>query len=81
MIVPGLFRHRLARGETLIGLSRRIYGGTAASNALASLNGIDDPAELAATLRDRVGVVEHGLFLGMASEVIVAKTDGIRIMK
>jgi len=44
-------------------------------------NGIDNPAELAATLRDRVGVMEHGLFLGMASEVIVAGADGIKIMK
>jgi ribose 5-phosphate isomerase A len=44
-------------------------------------DGIDDPADLAATLRDRVGVVEHGLFLGMASEVIVAKADGLHFIK
>jgi ribose 5-phosphate isomerase A len=44
-------------------------------------NGIDDPQELANTLRDRVGVVEHGLFLGMASEIIVAEADGLRIMQ
>jgi ribose 5-phosphate isomerase A len=44
-------------------------------------NGIDDPIELAARLRDRTGVVEHGLFLGMAQEAVVATADGIRILK
>lgn len=43
--------------------------------------GIDTPTEVDAALRNRVGVVEHGLFLGMASEVIVAHTDGIRVLK
>ena len=40
-------------------------------------NGIDNSAELAAVLRNRVGVVEHGLFLDMADEVIVAGSDGV----
>ncbi len=43
--------------------------------------GIDDPQQLAGILRDRVGVVEHGLFLGMASEVIVAEARGLRIIQ
>ena len=43
-------------------------------------HGIDDPAAMAATLRDRVGVIEHGLFLDMASEIIVAAQDGIRVI-
>lgn len=42
--------------------------------------GIDRPAELAATLKNRPGVVEHGLFLGMASEALVATADGITVM-
>jgi ribose 5-phosphate isomerase A len=42
--------------------------------------GIDDPPELAATLRDRVGVVEHGLFLNMAQEAIVARLGGLDYM-
>ncbi len=42
--------------------------------------GIDDPSALALTLKNRVGVVEHGLFLGMATEVIVATADGIRVL-
>ena len=40
-------------------------------------NGIDNPAELAVALCNRVGVVEHGLFLDMADEVIVAGSDGV----
>lgn len=43
--------------------------------------GIDHPAELAATLKSRPGVVEHGLFLSMASEAIVASADGITVMR
>jgi ribose 5-phosphate isomerase A len=43
-------------------------------------HGIDDPAELAATLKIRPGVVEHGLFLGMAAAAIVATETGLRAM-
>jgi ribose 5-phosphate isomerase A len=39
---------------------------------------IADPPELAAKLKLRAGIVEHGLFLGLATEVIVAGRDGIR---
>lgn len=44
-------------------------------------NGINNPPELAATLKSRPGVVEHGLFLGIASEAIVATPDGIKVMR
>ena len=44
-------------------------------------NGIDDPAALSITLHGRVGVVEHGLFLGMATEVIIAEETGLRFIK
>ncbi len=43
-------------------------------------NGINDPAALNAQLHGRTGVVEHGMFLGMADEVIVAGSNGIRVM-
>jgi ribose 5-phosphate isomerase A len=43
-------------------------------------HGIDHPAELATTLRSRTGVVEHGLFLGIASEAIVADANGLQMM-
>jgi ribose 5-phosphate isomerase A len=39
---------------------------------------IDDPGTLAAQLSTRAGVVEHGLFLGLATDLIVAAADGIR---
>jgi ribose 5-phosphate isomerase A len=37
-----------------------------------------DPAGLAAQLKNRTGIVEHGLFIGLASDVIVAGKDGCR---
>lgn len=41
---------------------------------------IDDPAKLAAQLKARTGIIEHGLFIDLASEVVVAGEDGIRIL-
>ncbi len=43
--------------------------------------GIDDPEALGRTLNEWPGVMEHGLFLGMASGVIVAAETGIRVMR
>jgi ribose 5-phosphate isomerase A len=37
-----------------------------------------DPAGLAVLLKGRAGIVEHGLFIGLASDVIVAGKDGCR---
>lgn len=42
--------------------------------------GIADAAGLASTLKAQLGVVEHGLFLGMASACIVASEDGVRVL-
>ncbi len=42
---------------------------------------IADPAALAARLAARAGIVEHGLFCGIASQVIVAGKDGIRELR
>ena len=39
---------------------------------------IDDPSGLAAQLERRAGIVGHGLFLGLASAVVVAGPAGIR---
>jgi ribose 5-phosphate isomerase A len=41
---------------------------------------IDDPGSLAIKLKQRTGIVEHGLFVGMATEVVVAGSDGIRVL-
>ena len=38
---------------------------------------IPRPAELAAELGSRAGIIEHGLFLGLATDVIVAGAAGI----
>lgn len=38
---------------------------------------ITSPAELAVTLCARAGIVEHGLFLGLATDVIIAGREGI----
>jgi ribose 5-phosphate isomerase A len=42
---------------------------------------ISEPAELAARLDGRAGIVEHGLFLGLASDVIVGTGEGPRHLK
>ena len=42
---------------------------------------INQPAALAAQLSARAGIVGHGLFLGLATDVIVAGPDGIRYLR
>lgn len=42
---------------------------------------INDVNALAAKLNERAGIVEHGLFLGIAADVIVAGADGVRHLK
>lgn len=44
-------------------------------------DGIADPAALDAELHARAGVVETGLFLGMAERAIIAGTDGVRVIE
>ena len=40
-----------------------------------------DPYNLAAKLNERAGIVEHGLFLGLATDVIVASEGEVRHLK
>jgi ribose 5-phosphate isomerase A len=47
----------------------------------AAFGPMDDPAAIAEKLNGRAGIVEHGLFLGLAHDVIVAGKDGIRHLK
>lgn len=42
---------------------------------------IAHPAELAAKLKARTGIVEHGLFIGMTSELIIAGPRGVEIRR
>jgi ribose 5-phosphate isomerase A len=39
---------------------------------------IEKPRELAALLEARAGIVEHGLFLDIATDVLVGESDGVR---
>ncbi|MGD2205686.1 MAG: ribose-5-phosphate isomerase RpiA [Anaerolineae bacterium] len=53
-------------------------------NYLASCwfrEGITDPYGLARVLADRPGILEHGLFLDLASAVIVAGAEGVRVLE
>ena len=43
-------------------------------------DGIADADALEAQLRERSGVVESGLFLGMADTAILASADGIQVL-
>lgn len=43
----------------------------------ASFGPIARPEHLASRLSQRVGIIEHGLFLGLASEIIVAGKKGV----
>ena len=47
----------------------------------ANFGEMADPIGIAARLNERAGIVEHGLFLGLASDVLVAAEDGIRHLK
>ncbi len=47
---------------------------------LAFAGGIGEPERLAAELKAVTGVLEHGLFLGMAGAAIVAGPEGVRVL-
>jgi ribose 5-phosphate isomerase A len=47
----------------------------------AALERIADPALLARCLADIPGVVEHGLFIGLAKTAIIAGPDGVRTVE
>jgi ribose 5-phosphate isomerase A len=47
----------------------------------AQLGRIDDPKALAHALSGIPGVMEHGLFVGMAQQVIIAGSNGVRIVE
>jgi len=44
----------------------------------ADFGPIDDPAELSRTLDSRPGIVGHGLFLDLATDLVVAYPEGVR---
>jgi ribose 5-phosphate isomerase A len=42
---------------------------------------IPNPSQLAGRLNERAGIVEHGLFIGLATDVIVAGAEGVRHLR
>jgi ribose 5-phosphate isomerase A len=47
----------------------------------AFFDGIDDPATLNAAIHAIPGVVETGLFIGMARQALVAGPDGVVVVE
>jgi ribose 5-phosphate isomerase A len=47
----------------------------------ANFGPLEDLEELAFRLAGRAGIIAHGLFLGLADEVIIAEKDGIKHLK
>lgn len=69
-------------GKPILRLRDGVPFRTASGNLILDCNfgPIDDPGSLAIELKQRTGIVEHGLFVGMATEVVVAGADGVRIL-
>jgi ribose 5-phosphate isomerase A len=42
---------------------------------------IGHPAVLARTLAERAGIVEHGLFVGLTTDLVIASVDGVRHLR
>lgn len=85
-VLPFLWRTTAER-ITSLGLSLTVRGGeevpfiTDNGNLILDLavgGGIKDPAQFARELKQLTGVVEHGLFVGLADTCIVAGPDGPR---
>lgn len=87
-VAPFLWRQTAAR-LAATGASCALRGGEAnpylTDNGnlivdLTFLNRIPDPEQTAAALKATTGVLDHGLFIGLARAAIVAGTAGLRVM-
>ena len=87
-VAPFLWRRTAARLGDL-GAAWTLRGGEAApfrtdnGNLVVDLtfpDGIADPARTAGALKAVTGVLEHGLFLGLAQGAIVAGEDGVKVL-
>lgn len=65
---------RMATGESLL----HTDGGHLILDLACGI--IPEPAALSRLLDDLPGVVEHGLFIGLADQVIVGETEGARLV-
>ncbi len=83
-------RKRLTEGCTALGLTgaialRRTGDGVFVTDGGhyildCAFGAIADPVTLAARLGELPGVVDHGLFLGLASTAIIAGPDGVEVL-
>jgi ribose 5-phosphate isomerase A len=87
-VLAFMWRMTAARLETL-GATWTLRGGaespyvTDNGNLILDLSfdgGIRAPEGMSAMIKQTTGVVEHGLFLGMASSCIVAGSGGVRVL-
>jgi ribose 5-phosphate isomerase A len=87
-VAPFLWRLTAARLGRL-GATYELRGGQASpyrtdnGNLIVDLTfpeGISDPERTAAALKAATGVLEHGLFVGLARAAIVAIAGGIRVL-
>lgn len=87
-VAPFLWRQTAAR-LAATGASCVLRGGEANpyltdnGNLIVDLtfpNGISDPERTAAAVKATTGVLDHGLFIGLARAAIVAGTAGVRVM-
>jgi ribose 5-phosphate isomerase A len=84
-VIPFAWRAQVEFVEGLGGRAElRTKGGAAYRTDQGNLildcrfEGLADAAALAARLAERAGIVEHGLFLGLATDVIAAGAGGVR---
>ncbi|HZU15010.1 MAG TPA: ribose-5-phosphate isomerase RpiA [Candidatus Dormibacteraeota bacterium] len=87
-ILPFLWR-QTARRLAALGAEVRLRAGpdgpyrTDNGNLILDLTfagGIEDPEGVATAIKVTTGVLEHGLFLGLATGAIVAEPQGLRIL-
>lgn len=78
-----------ARRLGALGAEWEVRGGTSTpyltdnGNLIVDLRfggGVADPERTAAALKAMVGVLEHGLFVGLASSCVVSGHDGVRVL-
>jgi len=87
-VAPFLWRHT-ARRLAALGATCELRGGagrpyrTDNGNLIVDLAfpaGLEDPERTAAEIKAVTGVLEHGLFLGLATGAIVATREGLRLL-
>jgi ribose 5-phosphate isomerase A len=89
-VAPLLWRRTAARLATVTGARWVLRGGerqpyrTDSGNLILDLTfpdgGLEAPERIAADMKAVTGVVDHGLFLGMATAAIVAGPGGIQVL-